>query len=232
MTTLCMLPGLLCDAFAWGPQIAAFEGDTPVHVADFRGFACLTEMARAVLDTVDGPLAVAGHSMGGRVALEMQRLAPERIERLALLDTGVHSREPGEAARRQVLVDLAHDQGMAALADRWLPPMVGATGLADADLMAGLRAMVARQTPAIFEGQVHALLDRPDAAPQLGQIACPVLVGVGRDDGWSPLAQHQSIAAAIPAANLVIFEDSGHMAPLEAPQAVTRALEQWLWPQP
>lgn len=228
MNTLCLLPGLLCDGHAWRPQADALKARASIHIADLRGFDCLTEMARSVLKAVDGPLAVAGHSMGGRVALEMWRLAPERIDRLALLDTGVHPREPGEAERRQVLVDLARREGMAALANRWLPPMVGAAGRADPALMAGLKAMVERQTPDIYERQITALLNRPDAAPLLGTIACPMLVGVGREDSWSPLAQHQAIAAAHAGATLVMFENSGHMAPLEAPQAVIRALERWL----
>lgn len=158
----------------------------------------------------------------------MVRLAPERIDRLALLDTGTHTLRPGEPAQRQVLVDLAEREGMAALADRWLPPMLHPDAARSAELLPVLRAMVCRATPAIFRGQVRALLDRPDAAAVLPTIRCPVLVARGRQDAWSPLSQHEAIAAAVPHSKLVVFEDGGHMAPMEAAAAVTEALAAWM----
>jgi protocatechuate 4,5-dioxygenase alpha subunit len=158
----------------------------------------------------------------------MVRLAPDRIVGLALLDTGAHPRRDGEEATRQALVDLAWRDGMAALADRWLPPMVHEARAADPALLDPLRAMVVRATPAQHERQIRALLDRPDARPQLSSIACPTLVAVGRQDRWSPLAQHEEIAAAIPGARLVVIEDSGHMSPVEQPEQVTAALRAWL----
>ena len=111
-------------------------------------------MARAALALKEGPIVVIGHSMGARAALEMVRLAPERIVRLALLDTGVHPRRDGEEATRQVLVDLAFDDGMAALADRWLPPMVHEARVGDTALMAPLKAMVMRATPEQHRRQI------------------------------------------------------------------------------
>ena len=171
---------------------------------------------------------VIGHSMGARAALEMVRLAPERIERLVLLDTGTHPRREGEEASRQVLVDLAYRSGMAALADRWLPPMVDEARTGDPALMEPLRAMVLRATPEQHERQIRALLGRPDARPLLPTITCPTLVMVGRQDRWSPLAQHEEIAALIPGAELVVIENSGHMSPVEQPEAVSQALLRWL----
>jgi pimeloyl-ACP methyl ester carboxylesterase len=125
-------------------------------------------------------------------------------------------------ARREFLA------GMAALAARWLPPMVHPDRVADEALMQPLRAMVLRMTPAIHARQIKALLTRPDAEAVLPTIRCPVLVGVGRQDAWSPLSQHEAIVAAVPQAKLVVFENSGHMAPIEAPAAVTAALRDWL----
>lgn len=224
-----LLPGLLCDRAVFVPQIAALEAaGFEVCVADFRGLDSLTAMAEAVLKAAPPRFALAGHSMGARAAIEVMRLAPSRVERLALLDTGIHPRRPGEAEKRQGLVDLARTRGMRALAAQWLPPMVHPARLGDAALMGELTAMVERMTPEIFERQVKALLNRPDAGPVLGGIRCEVLVGVGRQDAWSPLAQHEAIAAAIAQAKLVIFEDSGHMSPLEAPAAVNAALLRWL----
>jgi pimeloyl-ACP methyl ester carboxylesterase len=226
--TLYLLPGLLCDETVWAPQVAALAPLAEIRVADFRGFDSITAMAQAVLAAAPARFALAGHSMGARVALEIVRLAPDRVERLALLDTGTHPLRDGEVAKRRELVDLANGEGMAALATRWLPPMVHPDRVADEDLMRPLRAMVLRMTPAIHESQIKALLTRPDAEAVLPAIRCPVLVGVGRQDAWSTLAQHEAIAAAIAQAKLVVFESSGHMAPIEAPEAVTAALRAWL----
>jgi pimeloyl-ACP methyl ester carboxylesterase len=224
MTTIVLLPGLLCDASVWAGQVPTLSARTPVHVADFSQADSLSDMARSVLDDVAGPLIVIGHSMGGRVALEVWRQAPERVVKLALLDTGVHPQQPGEIEKRQVLVDLAFERGMAALADVWLPPMVHPDRVLDDALMAPLRAMVMRATPEQHARQIKALLDRPDAAGLLAAISCPTLVMVGRQDVWSPLGQHAQIAAGIKGAKLVVIEDAGHMTPVEQPDAVTNAL--------
>ena len=222
------LPGLLCDASVWTAQVETLRPVADVVVADFAAHDSITAMASAALGLREGPLVVVGHSMGARVALEMVRLAPGRVVRLALLDTGAHPRREGEEVPRQALVDLADTQGMAALADRWLPPMVHEARVDDTALMAPLRAMVLRATPEQHRRQIRALLDRPDARPLLPTIACPTLVMVGRQDRWSPLAQHEEIAAAIPGARLVVIEDSGHMSPVERPDRVTDALVEWL----
>ena len=226
--TICLLPGLLCDATVWEPQSLALSGEGEVHVADLWGPSSFAVMAEKVLDETSGPLAVAGHSMGARVAFEIWRLAPERIARLALLSTGYHPPGPHEEAKRMALVKLGYEQGMAAVADKWLPPMVHPDRVRDEVLMAPLRAMVCRATPEIFEGQQRAGLTRPDAAPYLEQIACPTLILVGRDDGWSPPAQHQEMAERIEGSQLVLVDRSGHMVTVEQPDPVNRALMNWL----
>ena len=228
-SVLYLLPGLLCDGIVWQGQMSALTGaGWDVRVADFRTFSSIPAMALSVLDQAPAHFAVAGHSLGGRVALEIVRQQPGRVSHLALLDTGTHAPQPGEADKRQTLLDLARAEGMAALAARWLPPMVHPDRLADAPFMAALTAMVERMSSAIFEGQVKALLTRPDAAPVLPTITCPTLLGVGRQDGWSPPVQHEEMARLIPHARLEIFDDSGHMAPMEAPRAVASAMLEWL----
>jgi pimeloyl-ACP methyl ester carboxylesterase len=223
-----LLPGLLCDASTWAAQVRALEPYANVTVADFSQLNSIEAMAQSALALVDGPIVAIGHSMGARVAMEMVRCAPERIAKLGLIDTGIHPRREGEEATRQVLVDLAFDQGMAALADHWLPPMVHVGRVNDQALMEPLKAMVMRATPEQHQRQIRALLNRPNARDHLSHIVCPTLVMVGRQDRWSPLAQHEEIAALIPNAELVVIEESGHMSLVEQPEQVSGALLRWL----
>jgi pimeloyl-ACP methyl ester carboxylesterase len=223
---LYLLPGLLCDAHVWRHQLAHLPGDK--RVADFRSFNSLTGMAQSVLDEAPARFGVAGHSMGGRVAMEIMRLAPERVEKLALLDTGAHPLAPGETERRKVLVRLALAKGMKSLARQWLPPMVHPDRVKDAELMEPLYAMVERMTPETYKGQINALLHRHDMRPVLPTITCPTLVATGRQDGWSPVEQHKEMADAIPGAKLVVWEECGHMATVERPEQVTATLSDWL----
>jgi pimeloyl-ACP methyl ester carboxylesterase len=226
--SLLLLPGLLCDAASWAPQVAAFAPGRPTQVADYGDADRITAMAEAALAAAPARFALAGHSMGARVALEVWRLAPERVARIALLDTGVHPVREGEAAKRHALRDLGYAKGMAAVTGAWLPPMVHPDRRGDAALMEPLRAMVQRFSPRRFEGQLEALLNRPEAEAVLDTVTCPVLIGGGRQDAWSPPAQHEAMATRLPHARLVVFEDCGHMAPVERPEAVTAALERWL----
>ncbi|MFC7047882.1 alpha/beta fold hydrolase [Emcibacter nanhaiensis] len=226
--TLILIPGLLSDDIVWEHAAEKLGSLVPVRIADVSGGISMTKMAQEILDKNPGPLYVAGHSMGARVAVEMARLAPDRIRKLALIDTGVHPRKEGEEAKRQVLVDLAYNEGMEALAARWLPPMVHEDRHSDKDLMGALTAMVLRADPEQHERQIKALLDRPDATITLPHIKCPVLLAVGRQDQWSPLSQHEEMLTYLDNAKLVVIEDAGHFAPIERPEQVTKALEEWI----
>ena len=226
--TVLALPGLLCDSYVWARQKAALADIAEFLIPDFTHEDSLEAMARTALALCDGPVSVVGHSMGGRAAMELWRIAPQRVQRLALLDTGAHPRVVGEEIGRMKMVTLAREQGMSALANAWLPPMVHPGRTTDTDLLDPLREMVGRKTPDIFANQQNALLNRPDAVPTLASITVPTLIGVGRDDLWSPVAQHEEMAAIVPGAKLVVFEDSGHMSTVENAPAVTAALRDWL----
>ncbi len=222
------IPGLLCDEFVWEFQADALADIADTTIADVSEHDDLTEMARAALSTVDGHVDVVGHSMGGRVAFEVWRLAPERVRSLVVLDTGAHPADADEPASRGRLTEMSATEGMGALADAWLPQMVHPDRRADAGFMEPLRKMVGRATPAQHARQIHALLTRPDATPLLGSITVPTLVIVGREDAWSPVAQHERIAAAIPGARLEVVEHAGHMVTVEQPAATAGLLRDWM----
>lgn len=227
MTTFLLIPGLLSDARVWRPLARALEGRGAVHEADLRGMTGITDAAAALLGMVPGPLLPVGHSMGGRIALEIARLAPDRLAGLVLADTGHHPRREAELPGRARMIALGH-AGMDQLADAWLPPMVGPAARADAALMDSLREMVLGFDAATHERQVRALIDRPDAGPHLSAIPCPVLLLVGAEDGWSPPAQHREIAAAVADAELAVIPEAGHFAPVERPAETVAAVLGWL----
>ena len=229
MLPLVLLPGLVCDRDVWAAQEDALSRDCSVYVMPhFYGHTSLRSMARAVLEMAPERFALAGHSMGGRVAFQIMAEAPERVERLALFSTGVVPASPEEPARRQPMIDLAREQGMAALAAAWLPMIVHPDRLREAAFMERLTAMICRATPEIYAGQVKALMTRPDFRPLLPKIACPTLVACGRQDLWSPLAQHEDIAAKNSDAKLAIIEDCAHMVTVERPDAVSALLRDWM----
>lgn len=230
---LMLLPGLNCDAEVWAPQAAALRGVAECHIPAWGLRDSLTAMAEQVLaEAPAGRFSVAGHSMGGRVALEVMRLAPDRVERLGLLSTGTHPLPPGEAgekerAGRMALLRIAREQGMRAMAAQWALGMVHPRRVGGA-VFEQVLDMIGRGSADQFAAQISALLHRPDAGPQLPSIDCPTLVLTGREDGWSGPAQHQTIAQALPRADLVIIEDCGHMCTMEQPDAVSAALLRWM----
>ncbi len=227
LTTLVFIPGLLSDSSVWRPIAEAAKAPMPAHHADVTRDASITSMASRVLSEVDGDLIAIGHSMGGRVAMEMARLAPARIRGLVLANTGYHPRRDGEDAKRQQMIDLGI-RDIEALADQWLPPMLDPARTDDKDLLQRLKAMVLRAGPAVHERQIRALLDRPDAGTYMAGFSCPILLIAARQDGWSPIAQHREIAEAAPDTELVVIENAGHFAPVERADAVTSAICDWL----
>lgn len=226
MSTIVFIPGLLCDDYVWQGLLPNFSDR--VFIANNTTQNTITEMAVTCLSQTSGMLRVAGHSMGARVALEIIRLAPERVEKMALLDTGIHGLKEGEPEKRQAIIDYAHANGMQALAEKWLPPMVYEENYYNKELMAGLTDMVLRMTPHIHERQITALVNRPDAKTHLADISCPTLLMVGRQDQWSPIAQHEEMQRRIPGSTLEIIENAGHFAPCEQPQQTADKLVPFL----
>ncbi len=215
MSSIMLIPGLLSDHFVWEGLID--RGLKYAIIPKLTTFSHITEMALYCLSQKEGKLRVAGHSMGARVAMEMARIAPQRLERLALLDTGIHALKEDELEKRQHIIDFAYQHGMEALADRWLGPMVHSGNNNNKSLMNGLKSMVMRMTPEIHERQLTALINRPDAGTYLDAISCPVLLMVGRQDQWSPPSQHQLMKQRIRQSELVIIDNAGHFSLCEQP---------------
>lgn len=230
---LLLLPGLMCDEAVWVDQVQALSPQSDVQVAAYGRINSIDGMARHVLETARAErFAVAGHSMGGRVALEVCRQAPERVQGLALLDTGCAplaggDHGQGERQGRMALLAQARAEGMRAMGRVWARGMVHPDRL-ESPVFDAILDMLERSDPDRFEAQIEALLNRPDARPLLPQITCPTLLLCGREDGWSPPARHEEMQAAIPGATLEIIEHCGHMCTMEQPQAVSAALSRWL----
>jgi len=225
---LVLVPGTLCGEAAWAPQASALSDIAEPTIADLRGHDSLTDMADAILRNAPPVFALAGHSMGGRIALEIMDRAPDRVSRLALLDTGTHPVAEGEPARRAQNAGVVATDGLAAFAESWVTAIVPPYRLDDAELVGTVRAMILSFDADDFQAQSRAMLGRRDLAPILPTIKCPTLVLCGEDDTYSPPDQHRSMAATIANARLVVVPQCGHMAPMERSDAVSAALRAWL----
>jgi len=233
-TSLVLVPGLLCDEVVWTHQVDALADIADVQIATNGARDSLVAMADAIIAQAPPRFAIAGHSMGGRVALEVVRRAPDRVTALALLDTGylpLASGETGESevAGRLALVEKARRRGMRAMGWEWLQGMVYPSRLSDAILVNAILDMIARRTPELYAAQTKALINRPDATPVLGKIRCPTLVLCGQDDLWSPPTRHEEICDQIRDSTLEVIPFCGHMSTMERPGPVSEALRAWLF---
>lgn len=223
-----LIPGLMNDGWVWRHQIGALSRIAPVTIARTDGCGTLLEMAERIVKGTVGTLCVIGHSMGGRVALEVAALAPDRLAGLALLDTGANGPKEQERAGRMKLVETARQEGMAAVARDWLPPMLAAANRRNSGLIHGITEMLERCSPETFALQQQALLKRPDRSALPAQITCRLVAITGSEDEWAPVAQHEAIANGAQNGRLAVVEGAGHMLPVEAPAAVTRILLEFL----
>jgi pimeloyl-ACP methyl ester carboxylesterase len=216
----------MCDVRLFEAQVEDFDATV---IGEFYGRADgISAMADHAIELMPERCALLGHSMGARVAVEIWRKAPERVERLALADTGMHPVRAGERESRMALLDLGERSGIDALVDAWLPPMLAPANVRDPALLDRLRRMCVDAGIAAYARQIEALLNRPDALSVLPTIDCPTLVIAGEEDAWSPVSQHEAIAAAIPGSRLRTIPEAGHMAPAERPDAFNRQIRDWL----
>jgi pimeloyl-ACP methyl ester carboxylesterase len=225
---LVLLPGLLCDAVLWTHQTHHLGRDCAVTVADLRHDDSLDAMAARVLAAAPPRFALAALSMGGYVAFAMLRAAPERIARLALLDTSARADTDEQRTRRRVLLDLSRRGQFKGVTPRLLPYYLHPACLAAPEPGGTVMAMAERLGPEVFLRQQRAIMHRPDSRDLLPGIVAPTLVICGREDAATPLDHSEEIAALIPGARLAVIEECGHLSPLERPQAVTVLLRLWL----
>lgn len=227
---LVLVPGLLCDAALWASQVATLREETPCWVADVTRDDTMEGMARRVLEEVPYErFALAGLSMGGFVALAIMRAAPQRVDRLALLDTHARPDAPERTRERLEYMALAQSEGgFTAINRNLMRRLIHPSRFTDAALLRAIDAMADRVGIPGYLNQQRAVISRPDSRPHLGSIACPTLVLCGREDILTPLALHEEMAEAIPGAHLVIVDECGHMSTMEQPAAVNAALRAWL----
>jgi len=220
--SLLLLPGALCDAALFRHQIAGLSDIADVRVGDLLRDSSVGAMAARALAAFPGRFALAGFSLGGYVALEIMRRAPERVSRLALIGTSARAEAPPENDS---------PTGSPARADGALPVtslLVHPMRLGDRRLTVILAAMAERVGRKAFQRQQQASLHRPDNRENLKSIRCPTLLLTGRQDRLAPPALQEEMARDIEGARQIVIEECGHLSPLERPEAVTKALREWL----
>lgn len=223
-----LLPGLLCDQDVWQYQQAALGAEAEVRIPDFRGMDSLRKMADMVLKDAPERFSVVGHSMGGRVGLEIINKAPERVQHLVLISVGAHPVNDEECEQRSSLVEEAASIGMAKYAASWADLLVGYCDEEQAKVRRIIESMARRQSLDDFIAHITAGLGRDDQSRYLPQIRIPVLLIVGEKDAWSPVSQHEEIKAQLPDATLEIVPDAGHMVLLDQPERINQLLANWL----
>jgi pimeloyl-ACP methyl ester carboxylesterase len=223
---LVLLPGLLCDHALWAAQLEGLADIAEMTVGDITRSDDLPTLARQVLAEAPARFALAGFSMGGYVAFEIMRQAPERVTRLALLDTSARPDTPARAQQRRDLIRLAQTGEFVGVTPRLLPQWAHADRVRDPAFVAAVTTMTQRVGRDAFIRQQSAT--RPDSRPLLAHIRVPTLVVCGRQDIATPVDVAREMAADIPDARLVIIEDCGHLAPMERPAEVNDAMRTWL----
>jgi pimeloyl-ACP methyl ester carboxylesterase len=223
-----LVPGLNCSARLYAEQIPALWRFGPVIVADHTRDDTLAAIARRILAAAPPRFALAGLSMGGYISFEIMRQAPERVAKLALLDTGARAETPEQTKARLPRIELAKHGRVAEVADVQFPVLVHKSRHSDEALRRLVRTMGEEIGAEVFLRQQTAVMARPDSRPGLAAITCPTLVVVGDGDVLTPPALAREIAAGIRGARLLVIPECGHLPTIERPEAVTKAMVEWM----
>jgi len=223
-----LVSGQLLTAECWAPQISALSGDYDLRLADHTRDTTIADMAARLL--AEGPerFDLIAHAMGGFVAFEVMRLAPQRVRSLALIATLASADGPAQTARRQGYIKLVEDGNFAGVVEERIPILVHPARREDDHLLAVVRRMALDTGAETFLNQQRAIMGRIDSRPSLSAIACPTLLIRGAHDGITSAEQQDEMLAAIPGARLETLDDAGHLATLERPRSVNALLASWL----
>ena len=228
MTPLLLIPGMMCDARLFGPQIEAFSGLQTLVCASIAKRTSVQDMATDILAHAPNRFALAGLSMGGIVAMEILRQEPERVERVALMDTNPLAEDDKVKARRQPqMIKVRNGDLAAVMRDEMKPHYLSDTPRRERILKLCME-MAVSLGPNVFLNQSRALMERPDSSDTLREVDVPALILCGRDDALCPVSRHQLMAELIPAAKLEIIEGAGHLPTLEQPNLTNAALARWM----
>jgi pimeloyl-ACP methyl ester carboxylesterase len=231
MTPLVLLPGMMCDARLFGPQIAALSSARDLFLASIGGHDSMERLALDVLSKAPQRFALCGLSMGGIVAMEILRLAPERVERIALLDTNPLV-EADEVQKKRLPQMAAVQEGrLAEIMRDEMKPNYLSDGSGRDEILNLCMDMALGLGPNVFLNQSSALMDRRDQTDILAQADLPALVLCGRNDVLCPVERHEMMADLIQGAKLAIIENAGHLPTLEQPAQINAALTCWLEPR-
>jgi pimeloyl-ACP methyl ester carboxylesterase len=223
-----LVPGLLTSPRLYAAQLPALWQHGPVTIADTTRDDTIAAIASRILADAPPRFALAGLSMGGYICFEIVRQAPDRVDRLALLDTSARPDTPEVTGRRQAQIALARGGRFAEVADQQFPLLIHPSRQGDPSVRELVRLMAEETGAKAFIRQQQAIIGRVDSRPGLGAIDRPTLVLVGDCDQLTPPELSAEIAGSIPGARLVVVAGSGHLTPLDQPEEVTKALVEWL----
>ncbi|WP_289149891.1 alpha/beta fold hydrolase [uncultured Salipiger sp.] len=225
---LVLLPDLMCDARLFGPQIADLSREMAVTVAPVSSGERVEEVASALLDVLPRRFALVGLGLGGMVAMELQRRAPDRVARLMLISTTPLAETPQQAAELDPLIIKARTGRLREAVRALRPVDCLAPGPFRMEIQAMLDEMAEGLGVDVFTRQIRVLQRRRDQQSALRKLRVPVTVLCGAHDITLPVKRHAFLAELIPGARLEVIEDAGHLSPLEAPDAVSDAIRDWL----
>lgn len=228
MTPLVLIPGMMCDARLFAPQVAAFSGERAIHLAPIAEHDSVETLAAEILANAPRRFALAGLSMGGIVAMMMLRKAPERIERIALLDTNPKAELPEIKAGREPQIAAVKDGHLRDVMRDEMKPRYLADGPGKQAILDLCMQMALDLGPEVFIRQSHALQNRPDQTDTLRAARLPALLMCGQDDKLCPVERHRLMHDLMDGSCLVIVPKAGHLPTLEQPETTNTALRRWL----
>lgn len=223
-----LVPGLLCSPRLYAPQLPALWQFGPVTVADHRRDETMDAIAARILKDAPPRFALVGLSMGGYISYAILRAAPERVAKLALLDTSSRADLPEQSERRRAQIALAQAGKLPEITETLWPLFVHKNRHSDAALKDIVVRMAEETGADAFVRQQKAIMSRPDSRADLPKIECPALVLVGEGDTLTPPKLSEEIAQGIPGSRMVVVPDCGHLSTIEKPDAVNRALVEWM----